>query len=91
MCIRDSHPVGQHAIQYLRLFPGFTPHAHGVVHHDDGQHKRQSKGGGMGARRAPGRNHQRADGGRMGAGHTAGAPHALQVKMTDQKKVDDGF
>ena len=81
------HPLVEHTVQQLGLLAGFVPHAHGIVHNNDGQHSRNGKGRGTDAAVTPGGNHHRTDGGRVRAGHTACAPHTLCNKAMEDEKI----
>ena len=81
------HPFGEHPVQHLGLLAGLVAHAHGVIHDNDGQHRRNGEDRGIDAAVPPRGNDHGADRGRVGAGHAARTPHTLGNKAVEDKKI----
>ena len=82
-------PLGDHLVQHLCLLSGLVPDAHSIVHGDNSHHAGHRKNGRGDPGAAPGNNGHSTDGRTVCAGHTAIAPHPLQLKLAQQNKVDD--
>ena len=71
--------ISENRVDYLRLGSRFPPHAHGVVHHHHGDHKRQSKKAGREALPEADAHGDGAHERRMRAGHSPGFKKAPPI------------
>ena len=85
----DVDPLLDHLVQHLGLLAGLIPDTHGVVHRDDGQHAGNCKNRRSNAFAARRCDDHSANGRAVGTGHTAVAPHPLQLKFPEQNEIDD--
>ena len=84
-------PLIDHLVQDLGLLTSLMPHAHGIVHGNDRHHACHCKNGRVNTHTASGCNDHGTDRCAVGTGHTAITPHAFQLELAQQDKIDDGF
>ena len=87
----DVDPLFDHLVEHFGLLARLVAHTHCIVHGDDGDHTGHSKNSRADSLAAGCGNDHRADCRAVGTGHTAVAPHPLELELAQQDKVDDGL
>ena len=92
-CVLLAHvdPLRDQLVQHFCLLAGLMAYAHGIVHRDDRDHTGHCKNGRVDPLAACCGNHHGAYSRAVGAGHTAIAPHTLQLELAQQDEIDDGL